>query len=56
MGSETARWLSRAIVEICPRASSPSNIQPSAPESNAYAMFRMLFSRGAFGFAAGPVP
>jgi hypothetical protein len=29
------RWLSSDIVLTCPRASSPSNIQPSAPDNRA---------------------
>ena len=56
MASFRLRWLSSDIVEIWPSASSPSNIQPSAPDSSAYATLRMLFSTGASGLAAGPVP
>ena len=50
------RWLSSDIVATWPSASSPSNIQPSAPESSAYATFRRLRSRFACGRVAGPVP
>ena len=50
------RWLSSDMVVIWPSASSPSNIQPSAPDSSAYAALRMLRSTGALGLAAGPVP
>ena len=35
MESLRLRWLSRDMVSTWPRASSPSNIQPSAPESRA---------------------
>ncbi len=35
MASFRLRWLSSDIVSTWPRASSPSNIQPSAPESSA---------------------
>ena len=50
------RWFSSDMVFIWPSASSPSNIQPSAPERRAYATFLMLLSIDVFGFAAGPVP
>ena len=56
MASFRFRWLSSDIVDSWPSASSPSNIQPSAPDSSAYATLRMLDSSGASGFAAGPVP
>src|SRR5260221_3468980 len=50
------RWLSSDIVVTCPSASSPSNIQPSAPESSAYATLRRPVSALARGRVAGPVP
>src|ERR1043166_1753263 len=49
MASFRFRWLSSDIVESWPSASSPSNIQPSAPDSSAYATLRRLSCTGLFG-------
>ena len=53
------RMLSRDMVSTWPKASSPSNIQPSAPDSNGRCVKRhcaTLMQRMRRGLVAGPVP